>query len=132
MARAHEFERDEPLTLEVARHALRAAYDAETTPFDRWELRAVIVPRDDGTSTFRILYEPVDAGIGKSTASLGISDETALEYMACDYFHHRFLGAGEDAVIPRISTTSALTDTLLSVTERMDVLHLELLGFIVK
>ena len=131
MARAHQFEHGEPLTLDVAKRALRAAYDAETTPIDRWELRAVLVTRDDGTTTFRIVYTREESSAGKSTASLGISDETALEYMACDYINHRICG-GVIARIPSLAATPELYDMLAAVNERMDALHLDLLGFIVK
>jgi hypothetical protein len=131
MARAHQFEHGEPLTLDVAKRALRAAYDAETTPIDRWELRAVIVPRDDGTTTFRIVYTREESSAGKSTVSLGISDETALEYMACDYINHRISG-GVVARIPSLEATPELYDMLTAVNERMDALHLDLLSFIVK
>jgi hypothetical protein len=131
MARAHQFEHGEPLTLDVAKRALLAAYDAETTPIDRWELRARALPRHDGTSTFRINYERVESDRGKSTASLGISDETALEYMACDYINHRING-GVVARIPALEITPALSDMLTAVNERMDALHLDLLSFIVK
>lgn len=132
MVRAPEFEHGSLRTLDDAKRAIREAYDAETTPFDRWELRAVLVSRDDGVTSFRISYERAESSTGKSTASLGISDETALEYMACDYIHHRFIYGGEDPAIPRLVATPEQTDLLGTVSNRMDELHLNLLGFIVK
>ena len=134
MARAHEFENGERLTLEVAKRALLAAYDAETTPHDRWEIRAVIIPRDDGTSTFRINYERAESDVGKPIASLGISDETALEYLACDYIHHRMVGYSSIPLVRDASGSPPRSDyeMFVAVNKRMEALHADLLCFIIK
>jgi hypothetical protein len=128
--RATGFEGPGTLTIESAKATLRATLDAETTPFDRYEMRAVVVPRDDGTSTFRIIYAHTSSREGKSTAELGIADAIALEYMACDYIQHRLFSSA--LRIPPETRTAEFNAQVDIVFDRMQALHLDLLCFIVK
>jgi hypothetical protein len=128
--RGPDFETTKELSIAAATETLGRVLDAETTPHDRYEMRAVLHHRDDDTTTFRIMYMRTDSSQGKSTAELGIDDAVAREYMACDYIHHRYV---DNPLVmtgaERPTTANALLQTAI---ERMEQLHINLLGFVVK
>jgi len=77
------FEREGPLTLTGAKDALRTAWSLQPT-------LSLCVRKPRGY-TFHI-YFGTPTGSSPPVTSLGVTIEDALEYVACDYIRHRYLG----------------------------------------
>jgi len=128
--RGPEFETTAELSIAEATGVLSRVVEAETTPHVCYEMRALLIPRSDETTTFRIIFVRTDSDVGTPTADLDIDDALAREYMACDYIHHRYVNSSIMMSMERMpSNVSILLNTA---AERMAQLHLELLGFIVR
>lgn len=128
--RGPEFETTAELSIAEATGVLARVLEAETTPHDRYEMRALLLPRSDGTTTFNIIFVRTDSDLGTPTADLDVDDALAREYMACDYIHHRYVSNSLMMPMERMPSNAVLL--LNAAAERMVMLHAELLGFIVK
>jgi hypothetical protein len=73
---------------------LQAALDDLAAKGVRWipHIQIVRAPSFDSGNTFRIVYGIAGRTPGRTAASLGISDDEALSYIASDYTKHRLMG----------------------------------------